>query len=81
MLLRRHRSAEVRERKKVPEPTNTEQTYTYDNDSERPQYTKTDINRMSKAELVYLAGEVGIYGADEMNGSDLKEQLISHFNL
>lgn len=76
MLLRRHR-AEVREQRKVPEPAIDEQT----NEVEKPQYTKTDINRMSKAELVSLAKEVGIYGAEEMNGTDLKEQLINHFNL
>ena len=51
---------------------------------ERPQdqqYTKTDIQRMSKDDLVSLAVEVGIEGAEEMNGADLKRELIEHFEL
>ena len=39
-------------------------------------YTKTEINRMSVAELRDLAKENGIFDADEMNGSDLKKMLI-----
>lgn len=49
--------------------------------SEEQQYTKTDIQRMSKDDLVSLAVEVGIEGAEEMNGADLKRELIEHFEL
>ncbi len=48
---------------------------------EEQQYTKTDIQRMSKDDLVSLASEVGIEGAEEMNGADLKRELIEHFEL
>lgn len=45
------------------------------------QYTKTDINRMSTAELQELASKEGVAGADEMTGSDLKKLLIEKFGL
>lgn len=48
---------------------------------EEQQYTKTDIQRMSKDDLVSLSVEVGIEGAEEMNGADLKRELIEHFEL
>lgn len=44
-------------------------------------YTKTDINRMSKEDLVSLANEVGIIGAEDKSGSDLKKELIEKFGL
>ena len=45
------------------------------------QYTKTEINRMSTAELQELALENDIDGADGMTGADLKKVLIEHFGL
>ena len=45
------------------------------------QYTKTEINRMSTAELQTLALENCIDGSDEMTGADLKKVLIEHFGL
>ena len=45
------------------------------------QYTKTEINRMSTAELKSLAIKNGIDGAGEMTGADLKKVLIEHFKL
>ena len=47
----------------------------------QPQYTKTDINRMSTAELKSLAKEQAIDGAEEMTGSELKKVLIEKFGL
>lgn len=44
-------------------------------------YTKTDINRMSTAELKNLAIEVGIENAYEIIGADLKKILIEKFGL
>ena len=44
-------------------------------------YTKTDINRMSTADLQKLAGEKGIENADSFSGADLKKMLIELLNL
>lgn len=44
-------------------------------------YTKTDINRMSTADLQKLAGEKGIENADSFSGADLKKMLIELINL
>ncbi len=44
-------------------------------------YTKTDINRMSTADLQKLAGEKGIENADSFSGADLKKMLIDLMNL
>lgn len=44
-------------------------------------YTKTDINRMTTAELQNLALEYGIENADEMTGGELKRLLIAKFSL
>lgn len=44
-------------------------------------YTKTDINRMSTAELQAFAHEKGIDGADSMTGGDLKKVLIEKLGL
>ena len=45
------------------------------------QYTKTEINRMSTAELQTLALENGVDGSNEMTGAELKKILIEHFGL
>ena len=45
------------------------------------QYTKTDINRMSTAELQALAADIGIENASGTNGGELKKLLIEHFGL
>ena len=45
------------------------------------QYTKTEINRMSTAELQTLALENDIDGADGMTGAELKKVLIEKFGL
>ena len=47
----------------------------------QPQYTKTEINRLSTAELKSLALKQGIDNADEMTGADLKKVLIEKFGL
>ena len=47
----------------------------------QPQYTKTDINRMSTAELKEVATNNGIENAEEMTGGDLKKVLIDKFGL
>lgn len=44
-------------------------------------YTKTEINRMSTADLQKLATEQGIENAQTTSGAELKEILIAKFNL
>lgn len=44
-------------------------------------FTKTDINRMSTADLQTLAKEQGIGGAELLSGAELKKLLIEKFNL
>lgn len=48
---------------------------------EDKQYTKTEINRMSTAELQNLAATEGIENAFETSGNELKKILAEHFNL
>ena len=60
----------------VPEDTQTRNVA-----EEKNQYTKTEINRMSTAELQALALENNIDGADEMTGAELKKVLIEKFGL
>ena len=45
------------------------------------EHTKTEINRMSTAELQELALENNIEGANEMTGAELKKVLIEKFGL
>lgn len=52
-----------------------------ENVPEEQRYTKTDINRMSKEELIVLAKEVEISEAEEKSGTDLKKELIEKFGL
>lgn len=44
-------------------------------------YTKTEINRMSTADLQKLAAEHGVSGAEEISGAELKKILIEKFGL
>lgn len=43
--------------------------------------SKTEVNRMSTAELKKLASDNGIKHAGEMTGAELKKLLIAHFEL
>lgn len=45
------------------------------------QYSKTDINTMKIADLQNLAESVGIEGAEDMTGGELKKRLIEHYGL
>ena len=65
----------------VPEDTSH---ITADNLKEKPVHnghTKTEINRMSTAELQTLALENDIDGAEKMTGAELKKVLIEKFGL
>ena len=54
---------------------------TQNKESEQKKYAKTDINRMSTAELQALAADIGIENASGTNGGELKKLLIEHFGL
>ena len=64
MMLRRHqRVVETQPSDIVSEPT--------------PEYSKTDILRMPKADLIDLAKANGMEVDEYMNGNTLKDMLIS----
>ena len=75
MLLRRYR--------RMQEPQTKAPVSSNDNieHKEEQKYTKTDINRMTTAELQAFALEKGIDGADSMTGGDLKKVLIEKLGL
>ena len=50
-------------------------------ESTEVKYTKTEINRMSTAELKEVAKLNGVYDADDMTGGELKKVLIEKFGL
>lgn len=50
-------------------------------DSVEKKYTKTEINRMSTAELQNLAAVEGVENAFETSGNELKKILAEHFGL
>lgn len=50
-------------------------------DSVAKKYTKSEIQRMSTADLQSLAAEVGIEDAFETSGNELKKILSQHFGL
>lgn len=52
-----------------------------DNSEEERQYTKTEINKMTTAELQDLAAEEGIENAYDTSGNELKKILAEHFGL
>ena len=65
----------------VPEDTSP---ITTDNLTEKlvhREHTKTEINRMSTAELQELALENNVDGAEQMTGAELKKVLIEKFGL
>lgn len=52
-----------------------------ENDSVEKKYTKSEINRMSTAELQNLAAAEGIENAFETSGNELKKILAERFGL
>ena len=64
----------------VPESNSNSVPSDFMNPPETP-YTKTEINRMSTADLKKLASENGIENATEINGGDLKKMLSEKFGL
>lgn len=85
MLLRRYKVNKAREQKPVSEPVTNDdirQENVYgDEINYKPEYTKTDINRMNKETLVNEAEKIGIEDAEELSGNVLKEKLIEYYEL
>ncbi len=77
-----HRNKKRRAEKQAALAKNAENPMQYtDETPQEYQYTKTEINRMTTAELQELADKVGIENAFETSGGELKKILIEHFNL
>lgn len=53
----------------------------YDEAKDDRRYTKSEISRMSTADLQKLAEEVGIENPFETSGNELKKVLAEHFGL
>lgn len=80
MMIRRNLRMRAEKQAALLKNASTPENYKTEVPKEQ-QYTKTDINRMSKEDLVSLASEVGIIGAEDKSGSDLKKELIEKFGL
>lgn len=77
-----HRNRKKKEEKKNALVQSVEMPESYvDEVPEEQRYTRTDINRMSKGDLVSLATEVGIEVSEDVSGADLKKELIEKFGL
>lgn len=65
-----------KKQKETP-PTFSDKDITFESESVVPEkkYTKTDINKMDKAELQALASENGVENAYDMTGTELKTLL------
>ncbi len=59
----------------------SDEDITFEEKPKQKKYTKTDIMKMSKAELQKLAKNTGAESADEMSGTELKEYLLFVFGL
>lgn len=53
---------------------------TLETHEEKP-YTKSDIQRMKKSELLEIARNTGVDGADDMTREELAEYLLNVFGL
>lgn len=80
MMIHRNKKRKDEKKSALVQSAKMPETYVEETPEEQ-RYTRTDINRMSKDDLVSLAMEVGIEAADDMSGSDLKKELIERFGL
>ena len=74
MLLRRYH--EVKAVKKTADIPNEQE-----GQKQEKQYTKSDISRMSTADLKTLAPTLGIEVTEESTGAKLKEEIIAKLGL
>lgn len=80
MMIHRNKKKKAEKKSALVQSAEMPETYVEETPEEQ-RYTRTDINRMNKDDLVFLAVEVGIEAAEDMSGSDLKKELIEKFGL
>ncbi len=80
MMIHRNKKRRAEKQAALAKSAESPTQYTEETPKEY-QYTKTEINRMTTAELQELADKVGIEDAFETSGGELKKILIEHFNL
>ncbi len=80
MMIHRNKKRRAEKQAALAKSAESPTQYTEETPQEY-QYTKTEINRMTTAELQELADKVGIEDAFETSGGELKKILIEHFNL
>lgn len=84
MLLRRHNIplGNIKQGEEKPPASFVENKFdSVSLEEEKKTYKKSDIFRMSTAELQELAASEGIKNAKEITGSELKTILVKHFDL
>lgn len=65
----------------IKEKAEDKNTSAFSNYMNSPEYTKTEISRMSTADLKKLAKELDIEEADTYTGADLKKLLVDKLGL
>ena len=80
MMIHRNRKKRKEKQSAIAQTAETPERYVEETPEEQ-RYTRTDINRMNKDELVSFAVEIGIEDAEETSGADLKRLLIERFGL
>lgn len=80
MIIHRNKKKKAEKKSALVQSAEMPETYIEETPEEQ-RYTRTDINRMNKDDLVSLAIEVGIESAEDMSGSELKKELIEKFSL
>lgn len=80
MMIHRNRKREKERQSEQPQSVTMPDVYKEEIPEEQ-NYTRTDINRMTTAELQQLAANEGIENAHNISGEKLKKALIEHFSL
>lgn len=80
MMIHRNKKRKAEKKSALVQSAKMPKTYVEETPEEQ-RYTRTDISRMSKGDLVSLATEIGIEEAENMSGADLKKELIEKFGL
>ena len=62
-------------------PSNINTTSEPETEKDTPSYSRSDITRMSTADLKTLAASIGIEVTDESTGKALKEAILSKLGL
>ena len=66
---------------KTPKATKKQEKPVEPVEPEKPTYSKTEINRASTDSLKEIASEIGIDGADNKTGGELKKLIIEKLGL